>query len=61
MLTEMLIWAAANDCIIVGNSYWNMGVAGKGGAINAEEDAEGIGIMQGLADRIVNMVNKLNA
>jgi multimeric flavodoxin WrbA len=58
---EMLIWAAANDCIIVGNSYWNMGVAGKGGAINAEEDAEGIGIMQGLADRIVNMVNKLNA
>lgn len=59
--SELLIWAACNDCIIVGNSYWNMGVAGKGGAINAEEDAEGVGIMCGLAERIFYTVKKLNA
>ena len=59
--SEMLVWAAANDCIIIGNSYWNMGVAGKGGAINAEEDEEGVGIMTGLAERIVNIVTKLNS
>ena len=59
--SEMLVWAAANDCIIIGNSYWNMGVAGKGGAINAEEDEEGVGIMTGLAERIVNIVTRLNS
>ena len=57
---ELLTWAACNDCIIVGNTYWNMGVAGKGGAINPEEDAEGIGIMHGIAERVVHTVSKLN-
>jgi multimeric flavodoxin WrbA len=56
---ELLLWAACNDCITVGNTYWNMGMAGKGGAVNAQEDAEGIGIMRGLAERIVYTVGKL--
>lgn len=60
-LAELLMWAACNDCIIVGNTYWNMGVAGKGGAINAEEDVEGVGIMTSLADRVVYTVGKLQA
>ena len=54
------MWAACNDCIIVGNTYWNMGVAGKGGAVNANEDEEGLGIMLSLAERIVRVVEKLN-
>ena len=57
---ELLTWAACNDCIIVGNTYWNMGVAGKGGALTYEDDAEGIGIMRGLAERIVCTARKLN-
>ena len=59
-LAEILMWAACNDCIIVGNTYWNMGVAGKGGAVNANEDEEGLGIMHSLAERIVRVVKKLN-
>ena len=59
--SELLVWAAANDCIIIGNSYWNMGVAGKGGATNFEEDAEGVGIMKGLAERAVRPAQKINA
>lgn len=59
-LSELLMWAACNDCIIVGNTYWNMGVAGKGGAVNAAEDEEGLGIMRSLAERIVHTVEKLN-
>lgn len=58
-LSELLMWAACNDCIIVGNTYWNMGVAGKGGAVNATEDEEGLGIMRSLAERVVYTVEKL--
>ena len=58
---EILLWAAANDCIIVGNTYWNVGAAGKGGAVNAGEDEEGIGIMNRLAANMVNVIKKLNA
>ncbi|MGB4439822.1 MAG: flavodoxin family protein [Sedimentibacter sp.] len=58
---EILLWASANDCIIVGNTYWNVGVAGKGGAVNADEDEEGIGIMNRLAANMVNVIKKLNA
>jgi multimeric flavodoxin WrbA len=57
---EILLWAAGNDCIIVGNTYWNMGVAGKGGAFNAQDDEEGIGIMKRLAVNMVDVIRKLN-
>ncbi len=59
-LAELLMWAACNDCIIVGNTYWNMGVAGKGGAVNAVEDEEGTGIMRSMAERVVCTWNKLS-
>lgn len=57
---EILTWAACNDCIIIGNTYWNMGVAGKGGSIDITGDSEGLGIMKGLAERVVYTVDKLN-
>lgn len=56
---QILLWATCNDCIVVGNTYWNVGVAGKGGARDALEDAEGVGIMQGLAQRVVQTVAAL--
>jgi multimeric flavodoxin WrbA len=56
---ELLIWATCNDCIVVGNSYWNVGSAGKGGAVNAQEDTEGIGIMRGLAQRMIHTISCL--
>jgi len=56
---EILMWAACNDCIITGNTYWNMGIAGKGGAIDIDNDTEGCGIMRGLAERMVRTVEKL--
>ena len=56
---QLLLWAACNDCVIPGNTYWNVGVAGKGGAVDADEDTEGIGIMQGLALRMVRLAEAL--
>lgn len=56
---QILLWCAANDAVIVGNMYWNVGVAGKGGARDAMEDTEGVGIMDGLAERMVDTIRKL--
>ena len=58
---QVLLWAACNDCTIVGNTYWNVGAAGKGGAKDAAEDAEGVNAMKNLARRLVHTVKKLNA
>ncbi|MPM10091.1 2-amino-4-deoxychorismate dehydrogenase [bioreactor metagenome] len=57
---QLLLWAACNDCVIVGNTYWNVGVAGKGGAADAAEDKEGVDIMKGLARRMVGTISALN-
>lgn len=58
---QLLLWAACNDCIIVGNTYWNIGVAGKGGAKDALDDEEGVTTMKNLALRIMHTANKLQA
>lgn len=60
-LAQLLLWCAANDFVIPGNTYWNMGVAGKGGAVEAENDSEGIGIMKGLAQRMVRIIEALKS
>ncbi len=56
---QILLWATCNDCIIPGSSYWNVGVAGKGGNVNAEEDEEGIAIMKHLADNMYDLITCL--
>lgn len=56
---QLLLWAACNDCTIVGNTYWNVGVAGKGGAKDASEDEEGVTTMKNLAKRIMYTAGKL--
>lgn len=56
---QLLLWAACNDCTIVGNTYWNIGVAGKGGAKDALEDEEGVTTMKNLARRILYTASKL--
>lgn len=56
---QMLLWATCNDCNVVGNTYWNVGVAGKGGAKDAEDDTEGVTTMKNLAKRIMYLAGKL--
>jgi multimeric flavodoxin WrbA len=57
---QVLLWATANDCIVAGSNYWNVGVAGKGGAVNADKDEEGIGIMKHLAGNIYRIIKCLH-
>ncbi|GAA0179105.1 flavodoxin family protein [Clostridium sediminicola] len=56
---QLLLWATVNDCIVVGSHYWNVGVAGKGGNIDADEDMEGIGIMKHLGDNMAHVIKQL--
>ncbi len=58
-IAELLLWASANDCLIVGNTYWNMAIAGKGGSIGIDEDPEGVNIMENLGLRIANLLAQL--
>lgn len=56
--SQLMLWATVNDCIVVGSNYWNVGAAGRGGQRNAEEDKEGIGIMEHLAGNIAYLLKK---
>lgn len=56
---DLLLWYTVNDFIVVGSSYWSMILAGKGGAINADEDAEGLANLDHLAENMVNTIRKL--
>lgn len=57
--SELLLWYTVNDIIVVGSGYWSMGIAGKGGAVNAEEDTEGLLTLDHLADNMVHVVTQL--
>ncbi len=58
--SQLLLWATVNDCIIAGSNYWNMAVAGSGGQVNAEDDKEGIGIMEHLGHNMAYIIKQLN-
>lgn len=46
--------------IVAGSSYWNIGMAGKGGAVDAENDEEGILNINHFASNRANTIKKLN-
>jgi len=57
---ELLLWFTVNDFVVVGSSYWNVGVAGKGGTVDALEDEEGILNIKHFALNMASVMKKLN-
>lgn len=57
--SELLLWYTVNDFIVVESGYWSMGIAGKGGAVNSEEDTDGLSTLEHLADNMVHVVKQL--
>ena len=57
--SQLMLWATVNDCIVVGSNYWNVGTAGTSGKRDAENDKEGIGIMEHLASNIAYLLKKI--
>ena len=57
---QLLLALTVNDFIVIGSHYWNVGVAGKGGVVDAQNDVEGIGIMTHMAENMAHVLQKLH-
>lgn len=58
--SQLLMWFFINDMIVPGSTYWNVCVAGAGGARNAEEDLEGIQILEHFAHNMAVTMKALD-
>lgn len=58
--SQLSLWATVNDCIVIGSNYWNIGMAGAGGQIDAREDKEAIGTMEHLGINMAYLIKQLN-
>ena len=56
---QLCMWLAVNDFIIAGSTYWNIGMAGKGGAFDAAEDKEGISTIIHTAQNMAHTIKQL--
>jgi len=56
---QLLFWYFINDMIIPGSTYWNVGVAGPGGARDAEKDEEGIRTIEHFAGKMAEVLRKV--
>ena len=56
---QLLLWATVNDTIVVGSNYWNVGVAGTSGKLDADQDTEGIGNITHMANNMAYVLKQL--
>ncbi|RJQ05404.1 MAG: flavodoxin family protein [Bacillota bacterium] len=57
----LLLWFFVNDFIIPGSTYWNVGMAGEGGARDAEADKEGLDTIAHFAKNMARVLTALHA
>ena len=57
--SQLLLWFFINGLIVPGSTYWNVGVAGAGGARDAEEDEEGLRTVTNFAHHMADLLKKL--
>jgi hypothetical protein len=55
-LAQLLLWYFINDMIVVGSSYWNIGVAGSAGKKDMEKDTEGIETIRHFAKSLARVM-----
>jgi multimeric flavodoxin WrbA len=59
--SQLLLWFFINGITVPGSTYWNVGVAGAGGARDAEDDAEGLATVTNFAHNMTGVMKKLFA
>jgi multimeric flavodoxin WrbA len=57
--SQLLLWYFINGFIVPGSTYWNVGVAGAGGARDAEKDEEGLATVSNFAENMADVMGKL--
>jgi hypothetical protein len=56
---QLLLWFFFNGITVPGSIYWNVGVAGTGGAHDAEKDVLGMQIVDAFAKNMAGIMKKL--
>jgi multimeric flavodoxin WrbA len=57
--SQLLLWFFLNGITVPGSTYWNVGVAGTGGATDAQDDEEGMATVTNFADNLSQLMKKL--
>jgi multimeric flavodoxin WrbA len=57
--SQLLLWFFINGITVPGSTYWNVGMAGTGGARDAENDEEGLATVVNFADNMADVMQKI--
>ena len=57
--SQLLLWFFLNGVTVPGSTYWNVGMAGTGGARDAQNDEEGLATVTHFANNMVGLMKKL--
>ena len=57
--SQLLLWFFINAITVPGSSYWNVGMAGTGGARDAENDEEGLTTVMNFAENMAAVMQKI--
>ncbi len=57
--SQLLLWFFINGITVPGSTYWNVGVAGAGGARDAENDEEGLSTVINFANNMADLMKKI--
>jgi len=59
--SQLLLWFFINGITVPGSTYWNVGMAGAGGARDAEKDEEGLATVINFAHNMADVMKKIFA
>jgi multimeric flavodoxin WrbA len=57
--SQLLLWFFINGITVPGATYWNVGMAGTGGARDAENDEEGLTTVVNFAENMAAVMQKI--
>lgn len=57
--SQLLLWFFINGVTVPGSTYWNVGMAGTGGARDAENDEEGLATVENFANNMADVMQKI--
>jgi len=57
--SQLLLWFFINGITVPGSTYWNVGMAGTGGARDAENDEEGLATVVNFANNMAAVMHKI--
>ena len=57
--SQLLLWFFINGITVPGSTYWNVGMAGTGGARDAQDDEEGLATVTNFAGNMVTLMQQV--